>query len=62
MQRMIYWMVVEYLGSYIMGLGSIVIDEINVTMLCIWKTFHCNSLEFPHLIILVYSDLFGNVI
>lgn len=54
--------VVEYLGTSIMGFGSIVVDEINVTTLCIWKTFHCNPLEFPHLIILVYNDVFGNVI
>jgi len=30
-------------------------------MLCIWKTFHCNPLEFPHLIILVYNDVFRDV-
>jgi len=55
---MFYRRVVEYLGSSIMGFGSIVIDEINITTLYIWKTFHCNPLEFPHLIILVYNDVF----
>jgi len=55
---MFYRMVVEYLDSSIMGFGSIVIDEINVTTLCIWKTFHCNPLELPHLILLVYNDVF----